>query len=305
MKSGSLRYLTKEGFRYLFVNRMMSLASITVLMSCLVIIGIAAMIFFNINAILDSIEAQNIVMVFVDEQASEQETEALGAQLAATENVANCEFVPHEDGFNSVLQDLGDEASVLEGMDSSFLPDGYRITVDDLSLFDQTVQTISGYEHVESIKENSDLAGRLTKVRDAVTYASFGVILLLFLVALFIIANTIRITMYARRLEISIMKAVGATNNFIRWPFIVEGIVIGILAAALSEGVLYLIYLFASVSFSSVLVLMNSTFVPFAEFGGWIFLVFLGIGMLTGVFGSLVSMGKYLKEQGSVVSVEE
>ena len=137
------------------------------------------------------------------------------------------------------------------------------------------------------------------------TYASVGVILLLFLVALFIIANTVRITMFSRRLEISIMKAVGATNNFIRWPFIVEGILIGILSAIISEGVLYLLYLFASVSFSSVLVLMNSTFVPFEQFGGWTFLAFVGIGVLTGVFGSLVSMGRYLKEQGSVVSVDE
>ena len=305
MKSGSLRYLTKEGFRYLFVNRLMSLASITVLMSCLVIIGVAAMIFFNINAILDSIEAQNIVMVFINSEATDEEIEALGEQLRNTENVANCEFVSHEEGFESVLQDLGDEASVLEGMDSSFLPDGYRVTVDDLSLFTQTVQTVQGYENVESVRENSDLAGRLTRVRDAVTYASIGVILLLFLVALFIIANTVRITMYSRRLEISIMKAVGATNNFIRWPFIVEGILLGILSAVVSEGVLYLLYLFASVSFSSVLVLMNSTFVPFEQFGGWIFLAFVGIGVLTGVFGSLVSMGRYLKEQGSVVSVDE
>lgn len=305
MKSTSIRYLTKEGFRNVFVNRLMSLASVTVLMSCLVLIGAASLIFLNLNSILDGIEAQNIIMVFADQDATEEQVKELGKKLSAVDNVEKCEFISSDEAFKSVLDDLGEQASVLNGMDSSFLPSSYRITVADLSEFNSTVAAIGKIENIESIRENSDLAGRLTKVRDAVTYASMGVIILLFFVAVFIIANTVRITMFSRKLEISIMKAVGATNNFIRLPFVIEGVILGVLSAAVSEGVLYILYLLASVSFSSVMVLFNSSIIPFSVYGGWIFLVFIVIGVFTGAFGSFVSMGRYLKEQESVVSVEK
>ena len=193
----------------------------------------------------------------------------------------------------------------MDGMDSSFLPDAYRVTIGDLSRFKETVAGIRTLDNIISVRENSDLANRLTKVRDAVTYACIGMIVLLFIVAVFIIANTVRITMFSRRLEISIMKAVGATNNFIRWPFVIEGVILGVLSAAVAEGVLYLLYLLASVSFSSVFVIFNSSMVPFGAYALWLFLAFLVIGVFTGVFGSVISMGRYLKEQGSVVSVEE
>lgn len=305
MKTTSFRYLTKEGLRNIFVNSLMSLASVTVLMSCLVIIGVAAMIFFNISSVLDSVESQNIVMVFIDDDATEEQENALGTQLQAIPNVATCDFVSSDQGFEQILSNLGDEASILEDMDSDFLPDAYRITVKDLSLFKETVYSVKNLDHVLSIRENSSLAEKLTKVRSAVTYASMGIIVLLFFVALFIIANTIRVTMFSRRLEISIMKAVGATNNFIRWPFIVEGVVLGIISAGVAECVLYLLYLLASDVFSSVLVLMNTQMVSFGTYAGWIFLAFFIIGVFTGIFGSVISMGRYLKEHGSVVSTDE
>ncbi|MBR1812089.1 MAG: permease-like cell division protein FtsX [Clostridia bacterium] len=305
MKSSSLRYLTKEGFRTVLVNRLMSVASVTVLMSCLTIIGVAALIFFNINAVLDSVETQNIVMVYVADDAAQADVQMLGTRLSTMENISGCEFVPKEEGFQAILANLGDDAQVMQDMDSSFLPDAYRVTVDDLSQFKTTVANIRSLEHIESVRENSDLANRLTKIRDAVTYACVGMIVLLFVVAVFIIANTVRITMFSRKLEISIMKAVGATNNFIRWPFVIEGIVLGFISAIVAEGVLYLLYLLAGVSFSSVFVIFNSTIVPFSDYALWLFLAFACIGVFTGMFGSVISMGKYLKEQGSVVSVEE
>lgn len=305
MKITSFRYLSKEGLRNIFVNSLMSLASVTVLMSCLVIIGAAAMIFFNISSILDSVEAQNIIMVFIDQDATESEANALGDELRALPNVSSCDFVSHQEGFEQILSNLGDDAALLSDLDSTFLPDAYRVTVDDLSLFSETVTSVKQLDHILSVRENSSLAEKLSKVRSAVTYASMGVILLLFLVALFIIANTIRVTMFSRRLEISIMKAVGATNNFIRWPFIVEGVVLGIISAGVAECVLYLLYLLASDAFASVFVLLDSGMVPFGTYAGWILLAFLIIGVFTGVFGSVISMGRYLKEHGSVVSVEE
>lgn len=305
MKTSSLRYLTKEGFRTVFINRLMSVASVTVLMSCLVIIGIASLIFFNINSVLDTIESQNIIMVYIRDEATPEQTTYVGSVLSALDNVESCEFVSREEGYAAIIGNLGEDAAVFEGMDSSFLPDAYRVTVKDLAQFDQTVAQIRAVENVMSVRENSDLAQRLTRVRNAVTYASIGMIALLFIVAVFIIANTVRITMFSRRLEISIMKAVGATNAFIRWPFVIEGIVLGIISALVAEGVLYLLYMLATVSFAGVFAVFGSSLVNFGDYALWLLIAFLGIGIFTGMFGSSVSMGRYLKEQGKVVNDDD
>lgn len=305
MRSASLRYLTKEGFRTVFINRLMSVASVTVLMSCLVIIGVAAMIFFNINSVLDMVEGQNIIMVFVNDAADQAQTQQVETVLLGLDNIASCEFVSKEDGYAAILDNLGEDAKVFEGMDASFLPNAYRVKIRDLSRFDETVNSIRSLPNVMSVRENSDLAQRLTKVRNAVTYASMGVIALLFIVAVFIIANTVRITMFSRRLEISIMKAVGATNSFIRWPFMIEGIILGIISALVAEGVLYLLYMLASVSFAGVFAVFGSSLVDFGKYALWLLLTFMAIGIFTGVFGSSVSMGRYLKEQGKVVNDDE
>ncbi|MBQ6165724.1 MAG: permease-like cell division protein FtsX [Clostridia bacterium] len=305
MKSSSLRYLTKEGFRTIFINRLMSVASVTVLMSCLVIIGIAALIFFNINAVLDTVESQNIIMVYIQDAATPEQTTYAGSVLSAIDNVESCEFVSREEGYAAILGNLGDDAAVFEGMDASFLPNAYRITVKDLSKFDETVAQISAVENVMNVRENSDLAQRLTRIRNALTYASIGMIALLFIVAVFIIANTVRITMFSRRLEISIMKAVGATNAFIRWPFVIEGIVLGIISALVAEGVLYLLYMLASVSFAGVFAVFGTSLVDFGNYALWLLLAFVCIGVFTGMFGSSVSMGRYLREQGKVVNDDD
>ena len=305
MKSSSLRYLTKEGLRTVFINRLMSVASVTVLMSCLVIIGAAALIFFNINGVLDTVESQNIIMVYIEDSATPEQTTYTGSLIEAMPNVESCEFVSKEEGYAAVISNLGEDAAVFDGMDASFLPDGYRVTVKDLSLFDETVRQIRETENVLSVRQNGDLAARLTKLRDAITYASIGMISLLFIVAVFIIANTVRITMFSRRLEISIMKAVGATNAFIRWPFIIEGIVLGIISALVAEGVLYLLYMLVTVYFAGVFAVFGSSLVPFETYALWILLAFVLVGVLTGVFGSVVSMGRYLKEHGKVVNDDE
>ena len=154
---------------------------------------------------------------------------------------------------------------------------------------------------VESVRENTDMAKRLERVRTAVTYVSLGVIALLFAVSVFIIANTVRITMYNRRLEISIMKAVGATNGFIRWPFMIEGITIGVISAVLSVGVLYLIYYLSADALLAIFGVLGGNLVSFWNYALYIFLAFLGVSVITGGIGSMISIGKYLKEQGSVV----
>ena len=302
MKGTSLKYLTHEGFRNVWVNRLMSLASVTVLMACLIIMGAGIMIYFNINNVVDKVQSQNVVMVYVADDASEDETTQIGTSLKGISNVESCEFVPKEVAFQEQIQSMGGDAALFEGCDEIPLPDAYKVTVKDLSQFENTVSQIKQINKVDSVRENSDLASKLLSLRHAVSIVSVGLVIMLFLVALFIISNTIRITMFSRKLEISIMKAVGATNWFIRWPFMIEGMILGTISGIVSLGVLWGLYAVAEKVFAQTLSLIGFSLIPFSGYWWQILLVFVAIGLFTGGFGSLVSMAKYLKEQGSVVS---
>lgn len=302
MKGSSASYLTREGFRNVWVNRMMSLASVTVLMACLIIMGAGIMIFFNINSLLDVVQSQNVVMVYVSDNADDLSTSQLGVNLQNMDNIESCEFIPREEAFDEQIDKMGADPALFEGFDEIPLPDSYKVTVKDLNQFSDTVTQIKSLDNVDSVRENGDLANKLLTVRHAITIVSIGLVAMLFLVAVFIISNTIRITMFSRKLEISIMKAVGATNWFIRWPFMIEGMLLGIISGGISLGALWGLYELAVKVFANTISALGFSLVPFSGYWWQILLLFLGIGIFTGGFGSLVSMGKYLKEQGSVVS---
>lgn len=304
MKSNSLKYLTREGFRNLWVNRLMSLASITVLMACLIIIGIGSMLYFNLTAVLDNVESQNIVQVYIEDGTGELETSEVGVKIKNMPNVEDCEFVPKQDAFDKLVKTMGSDSALFQGFKEVPLPDAYRVTVKDLNLFEQTVKELNELEHVEVVRENSDLASKLVAVRKAVTIASVGIVIMLFLVALFIISNTIRITMFSRKLEINIMKAVGATNGFIRWPFMIEGVLLGLIASFISLFLLWGLYEIAAYTFADVTAMLNIALVPFTEYIWILLAVFAFIGVFTGTVGSMFSMNKYLREQRSVVNNE-
>ena len=304
MKRGSLKYLTREGFRNIWVNRMMSLASVTVLMACLIIIGVGSMLYFNINSLLDIVEAQNVVMVYIEDGTQDLDTTDVGNQLKNIENVEDVSFIPKEDAFRKQIEEMGSDSALFEGFEESPLPDAYRVTVKDLTRFSETVAQIKTIPHILDVRENSDLASKLVSVRRAVTIVSAGLVLMLFLVALFIISNTIRITMYSRKLEINIMKAVGATNSFIRWPFLIEGILLGVISSVVSVLILWGIYELIVYAFASVVSSLGFNFVNFLDYIWYILAAFAIIGIFTGTVGSMVSMNKYLKEQRSIVNNE-
>lgn len=301
MKGASLGYLTREGFRNIWVNRLLSLATVVVLVSCLVIVGSGALIFLNINSVLDLIEAQNVIMVYIKDEANQEQMDTLKNRLLTMENVDNIEFVSREEAFERQKASYGDKAVLLDGLQADILPNAYKVTVKDLEFFDSTVTSIKGLENVLQIHENSELAGKLASIRNAVTYVCIGIVAVLFFVSLFIVANTIRITIYNRRLEISIMKAVGATNTFIRWPFIVEGVLLGVFSAVLALGIQYGIYAVASIWLSDIMSMLGGSVVNFADYIWFIFAIFLFIGIFIGSFGSVISLNKYLKEHSNVV----
>ena len=240
-------------------------------------------------------------MVFADLDADDATVAQLKENIGKLDNIASIDFVPKEDAYKQVISSLGDNASILSGVDDSFLPDGFKVTVSDMEFFTKTVNDIRGLPNVYSIQQNSDLAARLEKIRTAVSYISMGIVILLLIVAIFIIANTIKITMFSRKLEISIMKAVGATNSFIRWPFLVEGVTLGILAAILAWGILYGLYALTGEALLTIFGVLGGSLVSFWDYAVYIGIAFVVVSIIAGGFGSIISIGKYLKEQGSVV----
>ncbi|MBQ6752607.1 MAG: permease-like cell division protein FtsX [Clostridia bacterium] len=301
--SFNLGYLTKEGVRNVRSNKLMSLASIAVLTSCLVLIGVAVMLFINIDAMLENVEDQNVIMVYLNDGLNEDQINKAGQDIRMIPNVGAADFVSKEEAYKAQLEQMGEDALLLEGLDTNPMPDAYKVTLSELSDYDNVLKMLGTVENVLSVRGNSDLAGQVREVRTGVTYIALGIIVLLLAVSLFIIANTVRVTMYNRRLEISIMKAVGATNWFVRWPFIIEGILIGILAGIVSLGLVFGLYQLAVKSFGSIFSLFGTATISFLPYALPMLGAFIVIGVGAGVFGSIFSMGRYLKEHGgSVVS---
>ena len=298
-------YLTKEGFRNIRVNHLMSIASIAVLMSCLVMMGAAFMVIVNVNNVMSEIESQNVVMVYLKEEVQGEAITEMREKITLMQNVKKCEFVDKETAFKQQLEELDTDATYFEGVENP-LPDLFKVSVSDMTKFDKTVAELKTLDGVDSVRDNREIAQTLVKIRQTIFYVSIGVIAVLLLISLFIIANTVRITMYSRRLEINIMKSVGATNWFIRWPFMVEGMVLGAISGILSLAVVWGSYRLVQPSVSSMLAMVSRGFttVSFLDYIVYILVAFLVIGIVSGGIGSLISIQKYLKERGGVVYEE-
>ncbi|MBQ7961487.1 MAG: permease-like cell division protein FtsX [Clostridia bacterium] len=300
----NLRYLTKEGFRNVRIHKLMTVASITVMLSCLLLIGGAYLIYENIQSVIDRVGEQNVVMVFIQDECSDEDEAALGDKIMQTENVKDCVFISKDESYETILYDMGDSASVLKDIGSDFLPDAYKVTIIDMEKFPDTVNTMKSYENVLHVRENGELASRIASIQNAVGLVSIVIVIILLVVSLFIIANTVRITMFSRSLEISIMKAVGATNWFIRWPFIVEGVIIGLLSALCAYGLVFALYFAAEKVLATMFAILGNTMVPFKDCAVTLIITFAATGIVTGAVGSFISLGRYLKEHGKVVNNE-
>ena len=300
MTGASLRYLIKEGFRNTWTNRMMSIASICVLMSCLVLIGSASMIFLNMDSLLSRIEEENVIMVYIKDDANQAAIDTMGQEIKALGNVKELEYVPKEKAWAQQLETMEDaQAKFFTQISSDIpLPNAYKVTVADLGKFDQTVKGLKGLQNVDTIRENKDLAQKLVSIRQGITVISIVIIGVLFAISLFIISNTIKLTVYSRRLEISIMKSVGATNSFVRLPFVVEGMILGIVSGAVSRG----LYELAVRQFGALLRSLSLSALPFAPYALQMLGIFVAIGIISGVGGSMITMRKYLNKEGSEIS---
>ncbi len=300
MKVRSMNYLLGEGFKNVWSHRLMSVASAGVLMACMLMIGIMAAISLNISHAVGLIEDQNVVLAFFDDSLTREEAEQTASQIAGMDNIKSCEFISREDGLDRQKQSMGEEyAPLFDWVESENpLPDSCQITLTDLERFDQTLLALRAVKGVASIRQQRDLVAKLSAIRSIINTVGVWVIALLLIISLVIVSNTIRITMYTRKLEINIMKAVGATDGFIRMPFIIEGMLLGIAAGVISTGLLYLLYKLAEQTFARNFGVLSS-FIPFSTFALPLLLGFVLIGAVIGSLGSVISIGKYLRHEGS------
>ena len=293
----SLGYLLKEGVKNIWSNRTMSFASVGVLVSCLLLTGAAVLFSMNVDVAMKSLEGNNSTTVYLQEGLPTLTSLRVGQEIKQLDNIEECEFVSKQDAVQNMLDMLGDDGTVLEGLlgDENFLPDAFRISMKDLNLYDETAAQIEAINGVDEIIDYSDIAEQLTSLDNLVTSVGFWIVLILSLVSLFIISNTIRVTMFSRRLEISIMKSVGATNWFVRVPFIVEGVIIGLLSGGVASGLLVIVYNKLVSSIASIPLFSPVDIGPFT----WrITLIFMLAGALFGALGGLITLGKYLKKEG-------
>lgn len=297
MKLSSLRYLTREGFRNIWQNWYMSMASVAVLVACLLLTGAAYLVLENVNHAFDWVYGQNVVVVFAETDATEQEVTDLGDSLKAMDNVEGVEFLSKEESLEKYGDSLPEATfESLQG-ENNPLPDSYIVSFKDLSRFDETIDKIEALPKVDEASYDGDIADTLIMVRKVALTVGLWTVLLLLLVSLFIIVNTIKLTVYNRRLEIYIMRSVGATDAFIRIPFVVEGMTLGVCSALVSFSVVWLLY-------DKILKLIPTTaslfsLIPFADVWTTLLLGFLVIGALTGMTGSAIATGKYLHKEGS------
>ncbi len=297
MKLSSFRYLTREGLRNIWQNRFMAIASIAVLVACLLLTGSAYLALANVESAFDWIYAQNQVAVFAAVDATEEQVNALGDSLRGLDNVRDVVKHSKEETLEKFKDSLAEETyESLQG-DANPMPDSYIVTFHDLSRFDETVAQIETLEHVDEISIAGGIAEMLVTVRRIVLTVGVWVVALLLVVSLFIIANTIKLTVYNRRLEIYIMRSVGATGAFIRIPFVIEGMVLGLISATLSYGIVWFLYSKLRELFPPTLDGLG--LLPFADVWMYLLIGFAAIGILTGMIGSFIATGKYLHKEGS------
>ena len=289
-----IAYFFKEGISGIRLHGLMSFAAVTVIAACLLIISTFALVAYNIDVLIDGLASQNEIAVFVDETLSREEAQALADSLASVPNVSSVTFIPKEEAFENYLDMLGEDAYVMEDLrEDNPLRDEYRVVMTDVARHDETVEAIKEVTGVAATNSEKEISDRLIQMKNIVNAVSYALMALLGAVSVFIISNTVRLAMFARREEISIMKMVGATDGFIRAPFVIEGAVLGLLSgvfAFLAEWGVY-DYIATKLVESSGIFDM----VAFAAVWKGLLPVMIGVGVVIGILGSVLTIRKFLK----------
>lgn len=294
MKIRGIRYFFSEAFKNIFSNGWMTLASIFTVMASLLVLGVFMVLSINLTSMAGDLEGNYQIVAIVDETVTDEGLITIGQQLKSTPNVESVILNTNEQRLSSLKDRMGDNGALLDRyQDDNPLRNMYLITLTDLSKSSETVAVMDDIAGIVKIQQNEESIDKLVSIANYIRNFSLWIIIALAVVSIFIISNTIKLTVYTRRKEINIMKFVGATDWFIRWPFIIEGIAIGIIGAGASIAVIIAGY-GAVVNIVNSLNIMFLTLKPLTELTGIIIGSSLGLGAILGGLGSLISVRKHL-----------
>ena len=287
-------YFAHEGLSNMFSHGFMSFAAIGITVACLLIMGTFTLVAVNANALLKDLEQENEILAYVDDTYTEQQSKALQKQLEAIPNVTSATYISKQQAMEEFAARYPEE-TLFQNLDPEILRDRYAIKVADLEQQGTTVEQIENIPGIARVNAYEEIAGGFVTVRNVATVVCVALIAILFVVSVFIISNTIKLTTFDRREEIAIMRMVGATNGFIRWPFVYEGFLFGILGAAVAFFLQWGLYEAVSQGVANNDTLQLIHIIPFQQLWVPVAVVFAAAGILIGVGGSLSAIRKFLQ----------
>ncbi len=293
MRSSKIGYLTKEGFKSILTHGFMSFASVTIVVACLVIMGSFTLIAVNVDSMLDDLESQNEVVAYVEETFTEDQARALQTQIEYISNISSCQFVSREQAMQEFASQQENQA-MFQDLPANVLRDRYVLHLEDISLMGQTQEQLEQIIGIAWVRADLKVAEGFVTVRNVISAVSLILVVVLVIVSVFIMSNTVKLATLSRRDEIAIMKIVGASNWFIRFPFVVEGLVLGLLGGALAFLLEWGIY---DVVTTRIMAMLGGliTVIPFASMSLAVMAVYMGVGLVVGVFGSSIAIRNYLQ----------
>ena len=300
MKYSILGYFIGEGFSNVFKNKKSTGASLMIMCATMIIFGIFLILGENINHFVDQVESEQGIQVFVKNEATQEQIDQLGEDIRKIDGVSTVDFVSKDEALEQMKERFGERQDLLDGYEgeNNIFTASYVVTLTDLTKSQEVQDQINTYtDVVKKIQSKDEVVTTLINLANGIKIVTGVILALLIIISIFIIANTIKLTVHARRKEISIMKYVGATNSFIRWPFIVEGMIIGVLASIISIVIVGGAYTFIADKLvsSEFMQLINMSLISFGDMFNSIIFVYMLLGIGIGVLGSMISMRKYLK----------
>ena len=294
MRRHDFGYFFHEGVVNLFSHGFMSFAAVGITVACLLVMGTFSLVAYNVNEQLRQLESENEILAFVDDTLTEAQGRSLQSAVEAVPNVRSVRFITREEACET-FEKKYEGKYALGDLDPEILRDRFAIKVIDLGRMEETREAVKKVTGIADARADENLAEGFITLRNVAGVVCIALIAILLVVSVFIISNTIKLTTFDRRDEIAIMKMVGATNGFIRWPFVYEGFIIGLLSAGVAFGLQWLLYATVARSISVADALNLFSVVDFATIWKPVALVFVGVGMLVGVGGSLTAIRKFLQ----------
>ena len=293
MKITNIGYLMKEGIRGIFLHGFMSFAAVLVTVACLLIVGSFAVLVYNVNIMVEDLNKTNEIMAYVDDTLSDAEARSIGTRINQISNVYKAEFKHKEIAFEEFVADYQDDPA-FSGVNAGDLRHRYVIVLENNELMQQTVAQIENIPGIVKVNAAFEMAEGFLTLQNVLHIASIAVIFVLLVVSLLIISNTVKLAMYDRKDEIAIMKMVGATNGFIRLPFVVEGFILGMLGAVIAFFTEWAMYNVLVARLAEIDTLKLFSFVPFTELLQPMVATFAAAGLFVGIVGSWTSIRKFM-----------